>query len=233
MKTLLCMLLAGATLAGNARRDGDTTPAVEAGPMRISQEAINHIVNHETGGKSYFTKFYTRPQDPGYASGVTVGFGYDLRFHTTSQIRKDWAGVASPNEIAAMCSVAGMDGAVYRRIRGKVHLTWDESMIVFERTTLPRWSAKAHAAYRVPVEIHPHLAGALAGNAFNRGTSMSGSKRGEIAERRGYVVAKKWDNIPNTFEREQRHWNHKRLQQRRREEAALARKALSFTWWQN
>lgn len=235
MKALLAIVVASASMVGlNAGRGGDPTTFVKAGPLEVSDAAINHIVNHETGGYAYFQKYYQRPQDPKFASGVTIGFGYDLKYHSRSQIRNDWAGVASTAEIDAMCSVAGMDGSVYRRIRDKVHVTWEEAMVVFKRTTLPRWSQNTYDAYKLEgLTIHPDLAGALVGNTFNRGTKINTSDRYiEKYRRRQAIADRRWEDIPQTFIDEQRHWpTHARLKQRRREEADLSRAALKWDWW--
>lgn len=231
--TVALLLLAGAIPPGGGR-GADPTQVIQAGPMEVSKKSVENTVNHETGGYAYFQKYYQRPQDPGYSSGVTVGFGYDLKFHTPSQIRKDWAGVASTSEIDAMCSVSGKDGSVYRQIRNKVHITWDEGLIVFNKVTLPRWGKTTYDAYRLKgLVIHPDLGGALLGNTFNRGPGMSGSRAVEKRMRRDYIARHEWDKVPGTFLAEQRWWpGHSGLQRRRRDEAGFASEALKYDWWQ-
>lgn len=213
---------------------GDDTPVVDAGSLVLSVESVNSIVRYETGGRSYYRKFCSRPEDPGYSSGVTVGFGYDLKYHTPSQIRKDWAGVASPNEIDAMASVSGKDGSVYRRIRSRVYIGWDEARVVFDRVTIPRWAANTKRAYGLSGKrmLHPHANGALVGNTFNRGTSMSGSRCREKRERRDLIKAGRYGEVPETFESETRLWRNSGLRSRRRDEARLWREALKYDWWQ-
>ena len=239
MKVLLVLL--STVLASGLLRDApkrnpkDPTKVVDGGALKVSEKAVNHVVGHETGGYAYFTKLYERPTDPKFSSGVTVGFGYDLKFHTTAQIRADWAGVATTSEIAAMCSVAGLDGSVYKQIRYKVRITWEEGMTVFKRTTLPRWTAKTAKAYRItaPDQLHPHLNGALWGNSFNRGTSMKGSRMLEKRQTRTAIAEKRWDDIPGYFDAQQRYWpGHAGLMRRRREEGQMAREALKYEWWQ-
>lgn len=233
----LTTLLMSASLAGLPVRGGDPTTYVQAGPLEVSNGAVAHIVNHETGGVGYYTKFCARPSDPGFASGVTVGFGYDLRYHTRDQVRKDWAGVATPAEIEAMVSVVGMDGAVYRRIRDRVHISWDEGIDVFRRVTLPRWGQLTYDAYQLEkikdVQLHPHVAGALVGNTFNRGTAISTSNRYiEKYRRRQYLLSRQFSKVPQTYLDERRHWpNHAGLKRRRTEEADLTKLGLQYTWW--
>ena len=236
MKTALVILLASAVLLPTKPRGGDPTEIVKAGSLDVSREAVEHVIKFETGGRAYYERFYERPQDPGFASGVTVGFGYDLKFHTKDQIARDWQGAATPAEIAAMVSVAGLDGSAYRRIQHLVHIEWNDAQRVFEKVTLPRWGEITKKAYRLDSSnpVHPHLAGALLGNSFNRGPDIRNTNRlREKYERRELIAARRWSSIPATFIAEQRHWpNHDGLKRRRREEAALATKALDYTWWQ-
>jgi hypothetical protein len=235
---LLAAALAGLLVASAGHPPGgrgDVTAEVDGGALILSRAAVDHVVAHETGGVPYYVQFSQRPIDPKFSSGVTVGFGYDLRWKTRAQIRKDWAGVASVREIGAMCEVAGLDGSTYRRIRGRVHISWDEALVVFKRTTLPRWATLTAGAYRIagPRVLHPHLNGALWGNTFNRGGSMAGESRAEKRAIRGAIAAGRWEEIPGLFDAQARLWpGHAGLQRRRLEEGDLARKALEFSWWQ-
>lgn len=216
--------------------------SIDSPTIRISKAARDHIVKFETGGRRYFESRYLRPQWPGYSSGVTIGFGYDLGYHTKQQIRDDWEGVASPKEIHAMLQVQGTTGssARYRAsaIRSQVHIDWHESQQVFETVTIPRWCDITAKAYRIERgQLHPHAAGALVGNTFNRGPGMSktGKKREkwlirEAISRRDYRI------IPDLFRAQRKYWPKSSgpngLQQRRSEEAELFQMGLDVmeTW---
>jgi hypothetical protein len=56
--------------------------------QRISPAAFALIVKFESGDRPYYEKFLKRPSWPGGASGVTIGFGYDLGYEKT--FREDW-----------------------------------------------------------------------------------------------------------------------------------------------
>ncbi len=227
------MFLMMASVAGLPQTD--PTKTVDAGALIISEDAVNHVVNHETGGYAYFKKFCERPIDPQFSSGVTIGFGYDLRFHTPADVRRDWAGVADPGEIDAMCSVCGKDGSVYGSVRWKVRVTWEEAMTVFKRTTTPEWATRTARAYNLtqPLQLHPHASGALWGNSFNRGEGMSGSRAVEKREIKACIARREYQKVPALFDAQQKYWpTHDRLKQRRREEADLWRKGLGYKWWQ-
>jgi hypothetical protein len=46
----------------------------------------------ETGGLAYYERVIKeRPVWPGYASGITIGCGYDLGHHHAQQFESDWA----------------------------------------------------------------------------------------------------------------------------------------------
>ena len=179
---------------------------------------------------------YERPQWPGYSSGVTVGMGYDLGYHSKDQIRKDWEGVASSKEIHAMLQVQGITGssAKYRasNIRNQVHITWEEAGKVFDKVTIPRWARDTATAYRVGRgELHPDALGALIGNTFNRGTGMSSSgKKREKYLIREAIKKGNYKVIPSLFREQRKHWpgtsGPNGLQTRRSEEAELFQAGL-------
>ncbi len=197
--------------------------------LPVSKDGRNLIVRYETGGRAYYARFCARPSDPGFASGVTVGFGYDLRFHSRGQIAKDWAGVATPREIVAMQSVSGLDGSNYRSIRDKVDLTWEEAEIVFDRVTLPRWQGKTAVAYHLdPDELHPHSNGAMVCMVFNRGDGISMRSR-DIEKRaiRSALDRGEPRAVPPQLRLMKRLWpGHDGLQGRREDEAVLFEKGI-------
>lgn len=206
---------------------GDPTKVMQSGPnfpdplvIPLSEGTVDLIIDHETGGRTYYTKYYEKPQDPGFSSGVTVGFGYDLKFHTKDQIKRDWAGVASPFEIQNMMSVAGLDGSYYTRIRSNVHISWEEAKTVFFRTTLPRWAKNTKSTYNLSeTTLHPDSNGAMVSLSFNRGTSLTGSKRGEMKKIKDYIASGRVSEVRQLFYDMQKYWpSHARLKQRRREE---------------
>lgn len=213
---------------------GDTTRFVDGGSLLISQRAVDNVMTHETGGYDYYKKFCERPENPGFSSGVTIGVGYDLKFHTPAQIRRDWQGVASVDELDALCSVAGKSGSVVGSIKYKVRITWEEAQVVFKRTTVPEWAKNTASAYGItkPDMLHPHLNGALWGNSFNRGTAMSGDRCLEKRQIRDAISDRNWDYIPGLFDKQARLWpGHAGLTQRRHDEGDLTREALKFNWW--
>jgi len=209
---------------------------VEVKPLRLSKDAVDHIVKFETGGRTYYEKMYQRPQWPGYASGVTIGFGYDVGYNTKEQIQADWAGVLGPKEITALLRVQGVTGSSAKylaaEIKDEVFISWETAKLVFERSTLPHWSRMAADAYVLGRgELPPDCNGALIGNAFNRGTQVSAEgKRRELYLIREAIRTRNWAAVPDLFRAQRKYWpdtsGPNGLQTRRSEEATLWEKGL-------
>jgi uncharacterized protein YecT (DUF1311 family) len=209
---------------------------VNVKPLRLSKKAVDHIVKFETGGRSYYESMYQRPQWPGYSSGVTIGFGYDLGYCSKEQIQADWAGVLGPKEITAMLRVQGVTGSAAKslaaQIKSEVFVSWETAKIVFERSTLPHWSRLTADAYVLGRgELPPDCNGALIGNTFNRGPAISAEGR----QREKYLIReairlRNWSAVPALFEAQRKYWpgtdGSNGLQTRRSEEAALWKAGL-------
>jgi hypothetical protein len=204
---------------------------VNVRPLRVSKKAVDHIVKFETGGQLYYQKMYQRPQWPGYSSGVTIGFGYDLGYMSKDQIQQDWAGVLGAKEMAALMRVQGVTGSeaasLARGIKSEVFIPWETAQMVFERSTLPHWSRLAADAYVLGRgELPPDCNGALIGNAFNRGVKVDPEgRRRELWLIKEAIRKRNWAAIPPLFEEQRKYWPNTSgpngLQTRRSEEAKL------------
>ena len=72
-------------------------PGLEATPFpadwraSISAAGYQFIVRWETGGKSYYERVIKgRPIWPGFASGITIGCGFDLGHQSLAHFRQQW-----------------------------------------------------------------------------------------------------------------------------------------------
>ena len=69
-----------------ARPELEATPLPQDWRSTISPAGYQFIVRWETGGQDYYEKVIKgRPEWPGYASGITIGCGFDLGYQTSSQ----------------------------------------------------------------------------------------------------------------------------------------------------
>jgi hypothetical protein len=168
-----------------------TIPVIQAGPLQISERARDLIVHYECGGEAYYRQRLTRPTWPGGASGVTVGIGSDLGYITRAQIAEQWAHLG-PSRVASLQTVAGIKGQTARGAVGRVRhvvISWEEALIHFEKSTLPRWGRLTASAFAGLEKAHPHCQGTLKSIAFNRGTSMTGDTRREMRQCRDAYAA--------------------------------------------
>lgn len=222
---ILFIVLFGA-LVGRARggelSDRYGVPMVELDTLAlpVSQKARDLIIHYEVGGRAYYEKRLTSPTVPAWrttASGVTVMFGVDVGHMTDAQIEAAMSGVVPGSSIRLLQSVNGLKGqaAYYTGLPKVRHLrfTWDQATAVFERDTLPRFTAQTKAAFEIgPGRLHPHECGALTSLVFNRGPSMSASSsRREMREIRADIAGGYAGYVPGRIRSMKRLWSPTKL----------------------
>lgn len=202
------------------------------GPLTVSQEAKDLIIFYETGGKAYYEKKLTKITWPGGASGATGGIGYDYGYNTKEQIAKDW-GFLGEKRVALLQSTAGFKGPAgkdaAKRIQPFVTITWNDAIRVFEGNTMPRFSILTGKTFPGIEKAHPNVQGAVLSVVFNRGASLEGASRKEMADIKLHAGKKQFGKIPNDILSMCRVWEGKGLDgliKRRKAEAALARKGM-------
>tara|TARA_Y100000593_G_scaffold15933_4_gene31300 strand:- start:130 stop:1146 length:1017 start_codon:yes stop_codon:yes gene_type:complete len=204
--------------------------------LPVSDEARDLIVGYEVGGKIYYQKYLSGPTWPGGASGVTIGFGYDLGYNNATQIRKDWGGLLSSSEVNALISVSGRKGGAGKyalaSVKNRVRVSWDEAQEVFDGSTLPRFAKTTQTAFGLSEDrLHPHSNGALVSIVFNRGASMKGSRRREMANIRDHIAAGYAGRVPREIRSMKRLWQGRGLDgliKRRDAEAGLFERGLKM-----
>lgn len=222
-----------------------TTIAKEQSPLDrlalpVSQDSVDMIIHYEVGGRSYYESRLTRPTVPAWrttASGVTVGFGFDVGYNTPAQIADALQGVATEREIEALQSVAGLKGkaAYYNglpKVRYIVHFTYEEAEEVFQRDSLPRFSKLTASAFGLSRDqLHPHSNGALVSLVFNRGSSMSSrSSRREMRWIKHNLASGNPEKVPGDIRAMKRLWSYtklKGLHKRRDAEAEMFQRGLN------
>jgi hypothetical protein len=188
--------------------------------LPVSEEGEELIIHYEVGGKSYYEKYLTKPTVPAWqstVSGVTVCFGVDVGHMTDAQIKDAFDGIVSDSYILQLQSVSGLKGrsAYYNGLPKVRHLrfTWQQAELVFERNTLPRYTAMTASAFRIDDErLHPHENSALVSLVFNRGASMSSSSsRREMRDIR-YDLGRGYAGlVPGHIRSMKRLWSYTKL----------------------
>ncbi len=156
-----------------------------AAAERVSDKAFKLIVDYETGGRGFYERVIKqRPIWPKEASGITIGFGYDLGYASLDEYRNDWAQVIATLTAAqksAMESCVGFHSGkdstakmqeLLARVRDIV-FSWDASQIVFKAKTLPKFALLTDQALPNCSLLNGDCFGVLVSLTFNRGPSYS------------------------------------------------------------
>jgi GH24 family phage-related lysozyme (muramidase) len=112
---------------------------------------------------------------PGGASGVTIGRGYDLGYHTVEELMQDWGGklpVAVVDRLRRCCGIKG--GAARELAKTLVGIRIPEHVAdeVFMTVDVPRWIQRAAETFPGYDLLPDEMQGVLVSLVFNRGTRM-------------------------------------------------------------
>jgi len=194
----------------------------------LSPNALKLVLDYEVGGgEGYYNKCLKRPCWPKGASGVTIGVGYDLGYNTQSQFAEDWGGKISDSDFNRLRKCLGFKGSAANARVGSVRdieVPWEAALAVFKANTLPRFIKLTLKAFPQADKLHPDAFGALVSLVFNRGSSLKGSRRAEMARIRDLVPSKNYEAIALEIRSMKRIWAGKGLDgllRRRDKEADL------------
>jgi GH24 family phage-related lysozyme (muramidase) len=210
-------------------------PATPAADDRspLSDKAYNLILKYEVGGGSaYYNKALKHPCYPGGASGVTIGIGYDLGYNTKAQFANDWKSVISDKTFSRLEACLGSKSTLAKQLIRNVkdiEIDWESASVVFKKETLPRFINETLKAFPNADSLHPDAFGALVSIVFNRGASVSGSSRAEMANIRALIPSKNYKKIAQEIRNMKRLWVGKGLDgllKRRDEEASLVESCI-------
>jgi GH24 family phage-related lysozyme (muramidase) len=110
---------------------------------------------------------------PGGASGITIGYGYDLGYERT--FLDDWREHLSPQAIAALHAALGLKGRDARAIAHRfaaIRIAPAAALAVFEEHTLPKYEQQTLNVFPGLNQLPAAVLGALVSLVFNRGASM-------------------------------------------------------------
>lgn len=215
----------------SAKEVGDIPAEVIRG--MVSAEGYRRTIEFETGGKSYYERRLKRPSWPGGASGVTIGVGYDVGYHSEKEVAADWGDQIAAQHLELLLSTVGFKGERARALVGglaQIAVPWEVAEVVFVRATLPKYARMVVQNLLNVTELHPHCFGALFSLVFNRGPSFynAGDRFAEMRNIARHMQTKTFDKIPAEIVAMKRLWGSELsgLHKRRDAEAALFRKGL-------
>lgn len=216
----------------------------------ISPAGHDVIVRWETGGQAYYDKVIRgRPVWPGYASGVTIGCGFDLGYHAPAAFHAQWEGLLGAADIERLTGLCGFRTVAPDRVAkvaraerlvrqlSDIVVPWSTAIAQFDDVKLPALVAQLYRVLPEVAGLHPHCRAALLSLVFNRGAAFTagGERFAEMRAIRAALRAATVDDllrIPGFLRAMRRIWGEGSSLARRREdearlfEAGLAEAAL-------
>lgn len=213
--SLLREYTASETLLENAwkYREVSATRGVGRGTRssrKISQSALDLIVELEVGSRSRYEQKYRMPIWPKGESGVTMGIGYDLRFANYSLLKRDWENLLSQQDLDTLKPVLGKGGQAARNALPSVQtvlIPWQSALAQF-LNFLPYPTADAESIFPNSNELSDESFGALVSLVYNRGKAIpqDSPRRAEMVAIHELMGARKYDAVPEQIRKMKRLW---------------------------
>jgi GH24 family phage-related lysozyme (muramidase) len=184
------------------------------------------VINWESGGRVYYEKHLNRFTYPGGASGPTIMIGIDCAYYTETELRKIF-NFLPRSDINLIVGCIGKTREAAKNYLPKlkhIRISWEKAEETFYNLTLPKFYKLTNNLWKGTNSLCPNAQVALTSLVFNRGTSLRGSSRVEMAEISKLVPQKNYKNIANEIVKMKRLWEGKNLNgllRRRDEEAKL------------
>lgn len=199
------------------------------GVYRISKKSADLILKAEGYQKSPYV-----PKGSS-ASGVTIGYGYDLGQQTISKMKSMLSGYFTASQIARLEKAIGLTGSDALAIipsLSDITISKDDAVSLAMKMK-SKYAQIVVDTYPEVLTTHPHCQGAMLSLVINRGTSFSKpsvESRVEMKNIHDDFVSGSLSDIPNQFRSMKRLWVGKGLDgliTRREDEAKLFEEGLS------
>jgi hypothetical protein len=206
--------------------------AINAAPgasLECSRASLDQIVTFEVTSEAYYTKYLRRPTWPGNQSGVTIGIGYDLGHTSGARIEADWSAEVDGAEMVALLRAQGVRGPPAKRLATdlqNIAIPYSVATTIFFSKTVPRFAALTLKTFPGVESLPADAQGMLLSLIYNRGSSVKGATRVEMAAIQRLVSAGvgALNEIADEVQAMVRLWpNSLGLRQRREKEAQIIR----------
>lgn len=197
--------------------------------FKPSKKALDLLLQYEVGGgKLYYEKYLSKFTWPGGASGPTIAIGIDCAYYSEAELASIFSFLTEDqiNSVQKASGKTGEKGKQYTVILRAAGITvsWDKALEIFQKLTWPKFTKLAEKTFPGLADLHPDAYGAIVSLVFNRGTSLSGEKRKEMANIKTLIPKKDYNKIAKEFRNMKRIWIGKGLDgllERREAEAKL------------
>ncbi len=210
---------------------------------QLANEGVAFLAREETGGLAYYDLVAKAPHYPGESSGITIGVGFDLRYQSRDTFETNWSAYLTSSVINELIYDIGRRGTKKRVAELKsmgIEIPFTIAWNVFLNHTLPNYYDLTQTIYPSLPDLPMLCSSALVSLVYNRGASLSGSRRKEMKSIQS-ILEKASDGSLNNSERKQilldienefvqmrRLWPlNTGLGKRRQEEANLWRRGLA------
>lgn len=198
--------------------------------QRLGSEVGDFIIKYEVGSRAEYDNRYLRPSWFGGGSGVTIGIGYDIGYATAGDFSEDWRSLPEQDlrRLSVAVGVTGEPARVLARQLADITIPFDLAIGVFQDRDLMKYAKQTLKAFPKVAELPPSCFAALVSLVYNRGTSMKGERRAEMAAVSQLMVWGELDAVPDQIRAMKWIWARdlKMLHERREAEAALFEKGL-------
>lgn len=145
---------------------------------------------------------------PPGASGITIGVGFDLGYCTVDELTEAWDRHLDDKSMSVLRMAIGKKGAAAEAVESLMRdcqrIKKDAAYEVFERCTLPKWVTATAKVFPGLHVLTPDQQGVLVSLVFNRGASLSGPRRREMANIHDILENPSVQNKPSAIAQELR-----------------------------
>lgn len=197
--------------------------------LSFTRDGIQKIIDFEIGSRAYYDSKLQHPTWPGGDSGVTIGIGYDLGYHSEDVFKKDWKCYLSRRDLRKLSRAIGKKKTTAKRYISRVagiKIPYAAAYEVFTKTSIPVYAKKTQRTFPGIELLTPNTQTALLSIVYNRGTSVRGERRSEMLAIQSLVKTQDYEGIAIQIEKMKRLWRNRGLDgliRRRDVEAAMVR----------
>lgn len=198
---------------------------------KLTKEGRSLVYNFEVGGgESYYNKKLAYVTWPGFASGCTIGLGYDLGYFSKDVILFDWKKHPNKERLSSASGHKGQSGKIKTQELRDIFTKWSLAEEVFNAVTITKFWQLSSRTFPGFDDLHPNCQAAIISLIFNRGNSLAGPKRVEMRKIKELVPKKDYQGIADQIRKMKKIWQgtdiQKGMERRREAEAKLVESCL-------